>query len=67
MQQILARFCHVLGQSVSVPKSIVFASPSVSTTTKAAITRITGISFTNNLGTYLGVPLINDPSFKDDF
>lgn len=59
MVDILARFCNLLGQTISSTKSIAFAGPKVGQAVKQQITDVTGIAFTNQPGRYLGLPFLS--------
>lgn len=57
--EVLNLFCAAFWQSVSAPKSLAFCSPHVPNDTQQCITSTTGFGFSENLGWYLGVPLIH--------
>ena len=52
-------FCSLSGQTVSFEKSMVYCSPNVSSSLANEISSICGSPLTDNLGTYLGMPLIH--------
>ncbi|CAL1410531.1 unnamed protein product [Linum trigynum] len=55
----LERFCWASGEQISKDKSCIFFSKNTTTQTKNRISRQMGISHTNNMGKYLGVPVIH--------
>lgn len=61
----LDRFCASSGQKVGNSKSRIFRSKNVSHGLSKALSRKFGCSLTNNLGRYLGVPLLHGRITKD--
>lgn len=57
---LITEFCNHSGQSLSIEKSVAFTVPGTMRETKNRIKNIMGIAFTENLGKYLGIPLLND-------
>ena len=57
--EVLNNFCNLAGQKVNNCKSRIFFSPNVSNRRKQNICRKMGILATNNLGKYLGFPIIH--------
>ncbi|CAN1188832.1 Putative ribonuclease H protein At1g65750 [Linum perenne] len=56
---IIERFCTASGQSINKSKSRVFFSAGMNRNTSRSITDIMGIRATQDLGHYLGVPLLH--------
>lgn len=63
---IIDNFCRNSGQSIRIHKSVAFTGPSVTMEMKS-ITNFSGIKFMENLGKYLGIPLINNRALKEKF
>ena len=59
MKCCMDTFCNLSGQSVSLEKSMVYCSPNVSSDLANRISSICGSSITEDLGVYLGMPLIH--------
>ena len=59
MIKCLTDFCAWSGQKVNTQKSSVYFSPNTNEATAAEICNVLGISKTDDLGRYLGVPTIN--------
>lgn len=59
MRYVLDRFCAASGAKVSLEKSRLFISPKAPSRHKCMMSRLLGVSISNNLGKYLGVPLIH--------
>ena len=55
----LGSFCDIAGQKVNKSKSKIFFSPIVSVQVKLDICQQLGIQATNNLGRYLGFPILH--------
>lgn len=64
---VLHEFCAISGFKVSLEKSQAFASKGVPTSRKNKIQEITQISFTSNLGKYLGFHIIQGRQQREDF
>lgn len=64
---ILKKFCMVSGLKVSLEKSRAFASKGVGRRRKEKITSITQITFTQQLGKYLGFKMLHGRPKKQDF
>lgn len=60
MKEVINLFCIASGQNISESKSFVLANARVLSATKQSIAAITGFTFTNDLGKYLGVPLLHN-------
>ncbi|CAN1163715.1 Putative ribonuclease H protein At1g65750 [Linum perenne] len=56
----LDRFCDASGQAVNKDKSVIFCSKNTDRRTAAAISSTLGIPLTQNLGKYLGVPILHE-------
>ncbi|KAL6134809.1 hypothetical protein ACLB2K_067037 [Fragaria x ananassa] len=59
MKCCMDTFCNLSGQSVSLEKSMVYCSPNVSSDLANRISSICGSPITEDLGVYLGMPLIH--------
>lgn len=61
MMEVLNEFCIMSGQTINLEKSkvLVFVSPNVQRNKAKRISDFCGIKLTNNLGKYLGVPLLH--------
>lgn len=57
--EVLDNFCNLASQKVSLSKSHIYFSNNVSNIRKRNICRKMGINATNNLGRYLGFPLLH--------
>ncbi|KAL5732754.1 hypothetical protein ACOSQ2_032446 [Xanthoceras sorbifolium] len=67
MHSYMDTFCDVSGQQVSFSKSRVFCSKNVRVGDARDIVRACGSPFTDNLGKYLGLPLLHDRVNKNTF
>ena len=56
--EVLDKFCSLVGQRVSTTKSKILFSPNVTSRRARGICRRLGIAATDNLGKYLGFPII---------
>ncbi|CAL1398112.1 unnamed protein product [Linum trigynum] len=63
----LELFCSASGEQVSKQKSCVFFSKNTKDSTKKRINDMLGMKPTNNLGSYLGVPVIHGRVTKDTY
>ena len=57
--EVLENFCNMAAQRINVNKSRIFFSPNVSGRKKNSICRKLGLMATQNLGRYLGFPLLH--------
>lgn len=64
---IIDDFCKYSSQSISIHKSVAFTGPGFTVEMKKKITSIRGIKFMENLGKYLGIPLLNNRASKENF
>ncbi|CAN1155661.1 Putative ribonuclease H protein At1g65750 [Linum perenne] len=60
IRKCLDRFCSASGQNVSRDKSAIFCSKNTSRHVSSLISLLLGIPLTQNLGRYLGVPILHD-------
>ncbi|KAI5351228.1 hypothetical protein L3X38_004119 [Prunus dulcis] len=67
MKQCLDDFCSLSGQKVSFEKSMVCVSPNTCPVLAQNIASISGSPLSNNLGKYLGVPIIHTRITKDTY
>lgn len=63
MMEVLKDFRDMSGQSINFSQSKLFVSPNVT----RRLSAISGISLTNDLGRYLGVPLLHNRVSKQHF
>lgn len=63
----LQEFCEASGQKVSMEKSRIYFSPNTNEAVVAEVCNTLGISKTDDLGRYLGVPTINGRITKATF
>ena len=59
LKNILQEFCEMSGQKVNLEKSKLFCSPNTPNDLTQTISDNMGVSRTQNLGKYLGMPLIH--------
>ncbi|XP_030958826.1 uncharacterized protein LOC115980745 [Quercus lobata] len=59
IMEVLNNFCNLAGQKVNYGKSRIFFSPNVPARRRRPMCRKLGIIATNNLGKYLGFPIIH--------
>lgn len=59
LKECLDLFCSLSGQAVNYDKSLIFCSPNTNKHLASDISRICGSPTTNNLGKYLGMPLVH--------
>ncbi|CAL8098742.1 unnamed protein product [Prunus armeniaca] len=67
MKQCLDDFCRASGQVVNFEKSAIYCSPNISKELAYDISHICGSSLTNNLGKYLGMPLLHSRVTKTTY
>lgn len=67
IRSTLAEFCSALGQKVNLNKSQVFFSGNVDDAKASALSNSLGIAKTNDLGRYLGVPLLHHRASKSTY
>ena len=65
--QILDKYCFMSDQVVNYHKSVFQCTNNVSENEKRDFASILGMSETNNLGEYLGSPVINTKVTKETF
>ncbi|CAN1797784.1 Putative ribonuclease H protein At1g65750 [Linum perenne] len=56
----LERFCGASGQAINKEKSVCFCSPNTPRAISASISGVLGFPLTQNLGRYLGVPILRE-------
>lgn len=59
LKACLDAFCNLSGQTVNYDKSVLYCSPNTSKKIARAISRTCGSPLTNDLGKYLGMPMIH--------
>ncbi|CAL9013284.1 unnamed protein product [Prunus brigantina] len=64
MKRCLDLFCKASGQTVNFSKSVVFCSPNICKELANEISAICGSPLTDNLGKYLGMPLLHHRANK---
>jgi len=67
VKRCLQEFCEASGQKVSQEKSRIYFSPNTNEAVVAEVCNTLGISKTDDLGRYLGVPTINGRITKATF
>ncbi|CAN1191878.1 Putative ribonuclease H protein At1g65750 [Linum perenne] len=60
-------FCTAAGQSINKDKSAVFCSKNTDRQSRLDIAASLGIPITNNLGTYLGVPILHERTTTETY
>ncbi|CAN1153418.1 Putative ribonuclease H protein At1g65750 [Linum perenne] len=60
VSECLDRFCENAGQAINKGKSVIFCSKNTDRQAAANIANALGIPLTQNLGSYLGVPILHD-------
>ncbi|KAL6184070.1 hypothetical protein ACLB2K_045474 [Fragaria x ananassa] len=60
LKRCLDLFCSLSGQAVSYEKSLIFCSPNTCESMASDISSICGSPLTNDLGNYLGMPLVHE-------
>ncbi|CAN1166059.1 Putative ribonuclease H protein At1g65750 [Linum perenne] len=60
IRRCLDRFCAASGQGVSREKSVIFCSKNTNRHVSSLISLLLGIPLTQNLGRYLGVPILHE-------
>lgn len=59
MVEVLGKFCSKSGQRISMEKSRIYFSANVSNSVKEEVHEILGIQATQNIGKYLGFPIVH--------
>jgi hypothetical protein len=67
VMHVLNKFCNMSGQQVNYDKSSIFFSRNVPESKRAALSNISGLKETKNLGKYLGVPALGRAPRVHDF
>lgn len=67
IMEVLEDFCIMSGQTVSLAKSKMYVSSNIPRDKARNLSNCCGIPLTNNLGKYLGVPLLHHRANKDHF
>ncbi|CAL9019238.1 unnamed protein product [Prunus brigantina] len=67
MKQCMDDFCRASGQVVNFEKSAIYCSPNISKELASDISHICGSPLTNNLGKYLGMPLLHSRVTKTTY
>lgn len=67
MMQVLNEFCDISGQTVNLSKSKLYVSPNIDRNKARRLSIFCGIALTNDLGKYLGVPLLHKRSSKKHY
>lgn len=67
MMEVLNDFCSLSGQTVNLSKSKMFVSPNVTRRKARHLSNFCGIALTNDLGKYLGVPLLHKRTNRSHF
>lgn len=67
VKKCLDVFCNLSGQEVSFDKSLLFCSPNTRKKLARKISKICGSALSDNLGKYLGMPLIHSHITKQTY
>lgn len=67
IMEVINEFCMLSGQTVNLHKSKLFVSPNISRNKAHRLSNSCGIAHTNDLGKYLGVPILHSTANKDQF
>ncbi|XP_061998979.1 uncharacterized protein LOC133716290 [Rosa rugosa] len=67
LKRCLDLFCSLSGQAVNYEKSMIFCSPNTCKRIAVDISKICGSPLTNDLGKYLGMPLIHSRVNKNTY
>lgn len=59
IMEVMNEFCMLSGQTVSLNKSKLFVSPNIPRNKARRLRNFCGIALTNDLGKYLGVPILH--------
>ncbi|KAA3478765.1 Retrovirus-related Pol polyprotein LINE-1 [Gossypium australe] len=65
LENIVSLFCEISGHKISVRKSNIFFSKNTEDETRNQISQLFGFQEVQNLGNYLGVPLLHDRVTKN--
>ncbi|KAA3475230.1 Retrovirus-related Pol polyprotein LINE-1 [Gossypium australe] len=65
LESIISLFCEISGHKISVKKSNIFFSKNTEDETRNQIRQLFGFQEVQNLGKYLGVPLLHDKVTKN--
>ena len=67
IKDVLEDLCMLSGQKISLNKSKVFFSPNVSKSHATFLSKKCGVTLTDDLGKYLGVPILHKRHSKEHF
>ena len=67
MMKCIEEFYRASGLKISVAKSRLFVSPNVDNAIARSLSTLSSIPLTNNLGTYLGVPIVHGRMTKNTY
>lgn len=67
IMEALTEFCKLSGQTMNLSKSKMFVSPNIPGYKARRLSNFCGIGLTNDLGKYLGVPLLHKRTNRDHF
>lgn len=65
--EVLDNFCDISGQSMNLHKSKMYVSPNLPISEARNLSHICGIALTDDLGNYLGIPLLHSRVNKNHF
>lgn len=67
IMDVLNEFCALSGQTINLLKSKFYVSPNIPRNKARRLSNTCGIALTNNLGKYLGVPILHGRAKKEHF
>ena len=67
VKEALADFCGVFGQAVSKEKSLMYVSKGVTPREARTLSNIAGFTLAEDLGKYLGVPILHNRVLKNTY
>lgn len=67
IRQTVESFCSSSGQTISEDKSVVYVSPNIDGGLASSISQSLGVKLVNDLGRYLGVPIIHKRVTKSTY
>lgn len=67
LKKCMDTFCGLSGQSVNFDKSVIYCSPNIRRRDARRISRVCGSPLTNDLGKYLGMPMIHSRVTKHTY
>lgn len=65
--EVLEQFCAISRQTINLQKSKLYIYPNIQSSEARNLSGISGVSLTNDLGKYLGIPLLHSRVNKHHF